>query len=70
MEAVPFILFLLLVFGVPEFWLIAWSARLFKRKKPLSIALGIGLGVGALVWPVAFFGGVDAIVAGGITTTR
>ena len=70
MEAISFLIFLLLVFGVPEFWLIAWSLRLYKRKRPLSSALGVALTIGALLWPIAFFGGLGAILAGAITTTR
>ena len=70
MEAILFLIFLLLVFGIPEFWLVAWSVRLIKRKRLLSLAFGVTLALGAVLWPLAFFGGIGAIIAGGITTAR
>ena len=64
------LLMLLIVFGVLEFWLVAWSVRLIKRRRPISLALGILLAFSAIVWPLALFGGVAAVVAGSITVAR
>ena len=70
MEAIPILIILLFVLGVPEVWLIVQCVRLIKRKRPLSLALGVMLGIGALLWPLALVGGLAVLIVGSITVAR